>query len=42
VSGRYLYHQKRQRANAAAEQAELQDQLLDYCAQLTGVALPKM
>jgi NAD(P)-dependent dehydrogenase (short-subunit alcohol dehydrogenase family) len=41
VSGRFFYHQKQQRAHAAAERVELQDRLLDYCAALTGVTLPK-
>ena len=40
VSGRYFYHQKLERAHHAAGRAELQDQLLDYCAKLTGVTLP--
>jgi len=41
VTGRYFYHQKEQRPNTAAERVELQDRLFDYCAELTGVALPK-
>jgi NAD(P)-dependent dehydrogenase (short-subunit alcohol dehydrogenase family) len=41
VSGRYFYHQRRQRMNPAAERADLQNRLLDYCAELTGVTLPK-
>ncbi|MGC2163255.1 MAG: SDR family oxidoreductase, partial [Silvibacterium sp.] len=41
VTGRYFYHQRRQRANPAAERADLQDGLLDYCAELSGVALPQ-
>lgn len=40
VTGRYFYHQKSQRVNPAAERAELQDRLLSYCAELTGVTLP--
>jgi hypothetical protein len=40
VTGRYFYHQQRQRVNPAADRADLQEQLLDYCAKLTGVALP--
>jgi len=40
VTGSYFYHQRRQRPNPAAERTDLQDQLLDYCAELTGVALP--
>jgi NAD(P)-dependent dehydrogenase (short-subunit alcohol dehydrogenase family) len=39
VTGRYFYHQKHQRPNPAAERSDLQDRLLDYCAELTGVAL---
>jgi NAD(P)-dependent dehydrogenase (short-subunit alcohol dehydrogenase family) len=39
VTGRYFYHQKQQGPNPAAERAELQDRLLSYCAELTGVAL---
>jgi NAD(P)-dependent dehydrogenase (short-subunit alcohol dehydrogenase family) len=41
VSGHYFYHKKIERAHHAASQKELQDQLLDYCAKLTGVALPR-
>jgi NAD(P)-dependent dehydrogenase (short-subunit alcohol dehydrogenase family) len=41
VTGRYFYHQKQQRPNPTAERADLQDRLLDYCADLTGVALPR-
>ena len=41
VSGRYFYHQKPERTHHAASRSELQDRLLDYCAELTGVALPK-
>jgi hypothetical protein len=41
VTGRYFYHQKQQRVNPAAERTELQDQLLEYCAELTGVTLSK-
>jgi NAD(P)-dependent dehydrogenase (short-subunit alcohol dehydrogenase family) len=41
VSGRYFYHQKPERAHQAAGRAELQDRLLDYCADLSGVTLPK-
>jgi NAD(P)-dependent dehydrogenase (short-subunit alcohol dehydrogenase family) len=42
VTGRYFYHQREQRPNPVAERAELQDRLLNYCAELTGVALPQM
>lgn len=40
VSGRYFYHKKTERAHHAASRPELQQQLLDYCAKLTGVRLP--
>jgi NAD(P)-dependent dehydrogenase (short-subunit alcohol dehydrogenase family) len=39
VTGRYFYHRRQQRVNPAAEQADLQDRLLAYCAELTGVEL---
>jgi hypothetical protein len=39
VSGEYLYHQQAQRVHPAARDAGFQDELLDYCAQLTGVEL---
>ena len=42
VTGRYFYHQRRERVNPAAERADLQDRLLGYCAELTGIALPGM
>lgn len=40
ATGRYFYHQQKQRMNPAAERTELQDRLLGYCAELTGVTLP--
>ena len=40
VSGRYFYHQQPQRVHPDAHREELQDALLDYCAQLSGLALP--
>lgn len=40
VSGGYWYHQQRRRPHPATMDAALQDQLLDYCASLTGVDLP--
>jgi NAD(P)-dependent dehydrogenase (short-subunit alcohol dehydrogenase family) len=40
ATGRYFYHQREQRPNPAAERADLQDHVLDYCAELTGVTLP--
>lgn len=39
VTGEYFYHQKPRRTNADARRAKLQDQFLDYCAKLTGVAI---
>jgi NAD(P)-dependent dehydrogenase (short-subunit alcohol dehydrogenase family) len=39
VTGRYFYHQKQQRVNPAAVRMELQDRLLEYCAELTGTKL---
>jgi len=40
VTGRYFYHQKLRRVKSDAGRADLQDQLLAYCADLTGVPLP--
>jgi NAD(P)-dependent dehydrogenase (short-subunit alcohol dehydrogenase family) len=40
VTGRYFYHQKVQRMNPSAARTELQDRLLGYCAELTGITLP--
>ena len=40
VSGRYFYYQKAERTHHAAGRKELQDQLLAYCATLSGVTLP--
>jgi NAD(P)-dependent dehydrogenase (short-subunit alcohol dehydrogenase family) len=40
VTGQYFRHQKPQRAHPAAGRTDLQDQLLDYCADLTGTPLP--
>ncbi|HVC61498.1 MAG TPA: SDR family NAD(P)-dependent oxidoreductase [Acetobacteraceae bacterium] len=40
VTGRYFYHQKQQRVHPAAGRAKLQDELLDYCAGVTGTPLP--
>jgi NAD(P)-dependent dehydrogenase (short-subunit alcohol dehydrogenase family) len=41
VTGQYFYHQQRRRVNPAAQQVDLQDRLLAYCADLTGTALPR-
>jgi NAD(P)-dependent dehydrogenase (short-subunit alcohol dehydrogenase family) len=40
VTGGYFHHRKETTPLAAAKRAGLQDALLDYCAQLTGTALP--
>jgi len=42
VTGRYFYHQKLHDVHAATRDVRVQEQLLAYCASLTGVALPKM
>jgi NAD(P)-dependent dehydrogenase (short-subunit alcohol dehydrogenase family) len=39
VTGGYFYHQKRREAHPAASDANVQDHLLGYCAELTGVSL---
>lgn len=39
VSGRYFYHQREQRAQPQAQSPELQNRLLAYCADLSGVEL---
>jgi hypothetical protein len=39
VTGRYFYHQKPRTVDPAARDLEIQDQLLRYCAELTGVTL---
>lgn len=41
ASGHYFYHKKLEHAHQAAGRPELQDRLLNYCAELTGVTLPK-
>ena len=40
VTGQYFFHQKPRRVHQAARRTELQDELLDYCAGLTGTAIP--
>ena len=40
VTGRYLYHQRPKEVNPAAQDPKLQDRLLDYCREVSGVALP--
>lgn len=39
TSGRYFFHQVARAAHPAASSTELQDELLAYCAELTGVPL---
>jgi NAD(P)-dependent dehydrogenase (short-subunit alcohol dehydrogenase family) len=39
VTGRYLYHRRPKEVNPAAEDPALQDRLLEYCRQISGVAL---
>jgi NAD(P)-dependent dehydrogenase (short-subunit alcohol dehydrogenase family) len=40
VTGGYFYHQRPREVHPAARDTAFQDELLDYCATLTGVALP--
>jgi NAD(P)-dependent dehydrogenase (short-subunit alcohol dehydrogenase family) len=40
VTGGYFYHQRPREVSRAALDSAFQDQLLDYCASLTGVTLP--
>jgi NAD(P)-dependent dehydrogenase (short-subunit alcohol dehydrogenase family) len=42
VSGEYLYHQQLWSVHPAARDTGFQDELLDYCAQLSGVRLPRV
>jgi hypothetical protein len=42
VTGQYFYHQQPRRVRPAARQTNLQDELLTYCAGLTGVQLPNL
>jgi hypothetical protein len=39
VTGCYFYHQRLGAVNPAARDSELQDRLLDYCRDLSGIAL---
>jgi NAD(P)-dependent dehydrogenase (short-subunit alcohol dehydrogenase family) len=41
VSGSYFYHQELRDVHPAARDRRLQDELLAYCASLTGVKLPE-
>jgi NAD(P)-dependent dehydrogenase (short-subunit alcohol dehydrogenase family) len=40
VSGGYFYHQRPREVHPAARDSAFQDRLLDYCAMLSGAALP--
>jgi NAD(P)-dependent dehydrogenase (short-subunit alcohol dehydrogenase family) len=40
VTAGYFYHQRSRQVHPAARDTAFQDQLLDYCASLTGIALP--
>ena len=40
VTGRYFYHQRPRDVHPAAHSVEVQDGLLDRCAELTGVVIP--
>ena len=40
VTAGYFYHQRLRPVHPAARDAAFQDELLDYCASLTGTALP--
>jgi NAD(P)-dependent dehydrogenase (short-subunit alcohol dehydrogenase family) len=40
VSGQYFFHQQPRPTHPAARRVELQDQLIDYCAGLSGITLP--
>ncbi|MDT9600656.1 SDR family NAD(P)-dependent oxidoreductase [Sphingosinicella rhizophila] len=39
VTGEYFYHQKPAHVNPASRREDLQDRLMDYCAELTGVEI---
>ena len=41
VTGKYFYHQQQRDVHPAARSVDIQDSLLDRCAELTGVELPK-
>ncbi len=40
VTGNYFYHQRRRDVHPAARSVEVQDKLLEVCAELSGVVLP--
>jgi NAD(P)-dependent dehydrogenase (short-subunit alcohol dehydrogenase family) len=42
ATGEYFYHQRPDDAHSAARDVEFQEQLLGYCARVTGVSLPEM
>jgi NAD(P)-dependent dehydrogenase (short-subunit alcohol dehydrogenase family) len=42
VSGGYFYHRQPRQPNPAARDTALQDELLAYCAGLTGTPLPRL
>lgn len=39
VTGRYFYHQRVEDVNPAAKDDKLQDRLIDYCREVSGIAL---
>jgi NAD(P)-dependent dehydrogenase (short-subunit alcohol dehydrogenase family) len=41
VTGGYFYHQQPLQTHPAARDVKVQDELLDYCAELTGTELPR-
>ena len=41
VTGGYFYHQRPRATHPAAGDVKVQDELLDYCAELSGVELPR-
>jgi hypothetical protein len=42
VTGSYFYHQRPREVHPAAHDRAFQDRLIDYCASLTGIALPAL
>jgi hypothetical protein len=41
VTGGYFYHSEPRETHPAARDVTVQDELLDYCAELTSVELPR-
>ena len=41
VSGRYFYHQKLRKANAAANDPDVQEKMMAECARLSGISFPE-